>query len=162
MTPPPRLAHRVDIDGLRGIAVLSVLAVHAFPEQVTGGFIGVDIFFVLSGYLISSIICRSLEAGQFSFLDFYARRVRRIFPALCTVLLACLAFGAVFTLPSEARQLGRHVAASSLFASNIALWLEAGYFDSASEWKPLLHLWSLGIEEQFYIFWPLAAALLFR
>lgn len=154
--------HRRDIDGLRGVAVLSVLAVHAFPQQVTGGFIGVDIFFVLSGYLIATIIAQSLEAGHFSYRDFYARRARRIFPALCVVLGSCLLFSALFTFPSEARQIGKHVAAGSVFASNIALWMEAGYFDSASEAKPLLHLWSLGIEEQFYLLWPLAAALVFR
>ncbi len=142
--------------------MLSVLAVHAFPQQVTGGFIGVDIFFVLSGYLIATIIAQTLDAGRFSYRDFYARRARRILPALCVVLCACLVFSALFTFPSEARQVGKHVAAGAVFASNIALWKEAGYFDSSSEGKPLLHLWSLGIEEQFYLLWPLAAVLIFR
>ena len=144
------------------MAVLAVLAVHAWPDLLRGGFVGVDIFFVLSGYLISSIIFRALQAGRFSYADFYARRVRRIFPALGLVLLSCLLFSAVFTFPSQARQIGQHVAAGSVFASNIALWMEAGYFDAASEFKPLLHLWSLGIEEQFYILWPLAAVAVFR
>ncbi|MBX9715447.1 MAG: acyltransferase, partial [Burkholderiaceae bacterium] len=154
------IAHRADIEGLRGIAVLSVLAVHSFPALLRGGFIGVDIFFVLSGYLISTILFRSVDQGRFSLLDFYARRVRRIYPALCLVLTASLAFSLWFTFPSASRHLGHHVAAGALFLSNIALWNEAGYFDVASEAKPLLHLWSLGIEEQFYIVWPLAVVVL--
>lgn len=157
-----RPGYRPDIEGLRGIAVLSVLAVHSFPQWIKGGFIGVDIFFVLSGYLISGILFQSLEAGRFSILDFYSHRVRRIFPALCLVLLACLVFSALFTFPSVARQVGAHVGAGALFLSNIVLWSEAGYFDTASEAKPLLHLWSLGIEEQFYIVWPLAAVFLVK
>lgn len=156
------MAHRPDIEGLRGVAVLSVLAVHSFPALLRGGFIGVDIFFVLSGYLISCILFRSVDSGQFSVLDFYARRVRRIYPALCVVLTASLAFSLLFTFPSASRHLGHHVAASALFLSNIALWNEAGYFDVASEAKPLLHLWSLGIEEQFYLVWPLAVVMLAR
>lgn len=158
----PENPHRSDIEGLRGVAVLAVTAVHAWPELLRGGFVGVDIFFVLSGYLISTLIFRALQKGQFDLRDFYIRRVRRLFPALCTVLLACLLFSAFFTFPSQARQVGQHVAAGAVFASNLALWLEAGYFDAASESKPLLHLWSLGIEEQFYILWPLAAVLVFR
>ena len=154
--------HRPDIDGLRGIAVLSVLAVHSFPQWLKGGFIGVDVFFVLSGYLISAILFKSFDAGRFDLVDFYARRVRRIFPALCLVLLSCLIFGAWFTFPGEARQLGKHIGAGALFVSNIASWKEAGYFDVASDAKPLLHLWSLGIEEQFYIAWPLLMAFFYR
>lgn len=162
LLPLPTSPHRQDIEGLRGVAVLAVTAVHAWPDLLRGGFVGVDIFFVLSGYLISTLIFRALQAGQFDLRDFYRRRVRRLFPALCTVLLACLLFGALFTFPSQARQIGHHVAAGAVFASNLALWMEAGYFDAASESKPLLHLWSLGIEEQFYILWPLAALLVFR
>lgn len=157
-----QLTHRADIEGLRGIAVLSVLAVHAFPHWLQGGFIGVDIFFVLSGYLISQLLLQSLEAGRYSLLEFYARRVRRLYPALCLVLLACLLFSLAFTFPSASRQVGQHVAAGALFISNIVLWSEAGYFDVASQAKPLLHLWSLGIEEQFYLVWPVAMAFLFR
>lgn len=153
--------HRLDIEGLRGVAIIAVLAVHAWPDLLRGGFVGVDIFFVLSGFLITGFVFDALAHGQFSILDFYHRRVLRLFPALCTVLLFCLML-ATFTFPSEARQIGRHVAASSVFASNIALWSEAGYFDAASDSKPLLHLWSLGIEEQFYLLWPLAAMALFR
>ena len=137
-------------------------AVHAWPDLLRGGFVGVDIFFVVSGYLISLLIFRDLGAGQFSFRDFYARRVRRLFPALCIVLATCLVASVLLTFPIESREIGKHVLAGSLFASNIALWMEAGYFDATSESKPLLHLWSLGIEEQFYILWPLAAAMMFR
>ena len=130
-------AHRPDIDGLRGIAVLSVLAVHSFPQWVQAGFIGVDIFFVLSGFLITGILIQSLEAGRFSYADFYARRTRRIFPALCLVLFACLVFSALYTFPAQARVIGKHVGAGALFISNFVLWQESGYFDVSSEAKPL-------------------------
>lgn len=158
MTLAHGLAHpkyRADIDGLRAVAVLSVVGYHAFPGRVTGDFIGVDIFFVISGYLISTIILESLEAERFSFAEFYARRIRRIFPALLVVLCACLAAGWLVMLAGEFRQLGEHVLAGAAFISNLLLWRESGYFDPAAESKPLLHLWSLGIEEQFYIVWPL-------
>lgn len=147
--------YRPDIDGLRAVAVLSVVAFHAFPVWLKGGFIGVDIFFVISGFLISTIIFESLDKGTFSFAEFYARRIRRIFPALLLVLLASHAFGWYALLADEYKQLGKHVAAGAGFVANVVLWKEAGYFDNAAETKPLLHLWSLGIEEQFYIVWPL-------
>lgn len=158
-TPPPsgHLVHpkyRPDIDGLRAIAVLSVVMYHAFPGYLKGGFVGVDIFFVISGFLISTIIFNSLERDSFSFYGFYSRRIRRIFPALLVVLISCYAFGWFALLPDEYKQLGKHVAAGAGFVSNLVLWGESGYFDSAAETKPLLHLWSLGIEEQFYIVWP--------
>lgn len=146
--------YRPDIDGLRAIAVLAVLAFHAFPEWIKGGFVGVDVFFVISGFLISSIIFKGLELEKFSFLDFYGRRIRRIFPALLLVLVAVLTFGWVALLSMEYKELGKHVIAGSGFVSNLVLWNESGYFDTAAESKPLLHLWSLGIEEQFYILWP--------
>ena len=154
--------YRPDIDGLRAVAVLAVVIYHAFPEFDPAGFIGVDIFFVISGYLISSIILDRLEVGRFSFLDFYAHRARRIFPALFAVLATCLVAGSLLLLPREFRELGTHVAAASLFFSNFLLWHETGYFDAAAEAKPLLHLWSLGIEEQFYLLWPLLLALAWR
>ncbi len=154
LASPP---YRADIDGLRAVAVLAVVVFHAFPSALPGGYIGVDIFFVISGYLISSIIYRSLEEGRFSFAAFYARRVRRIFPALLCVLLACVVAGWYVLLADEYKQLGKHTLAGTAFASNIVLWREAGYFDNAAETKPLLHLWSLGIEEQFYIAWPFLA-----
>jgi peptidoglycan/LPS O-acetylase OafA/YrhL len=154
----PQLSHpkyRPDIDGLRAVAVLAVVLFHAFPDFLKGGFIGVDVFFVISGYLISTIIFENLDRGSFSFSEFYARRVKRIFPALILVLIACFIFGWFVLLDDELKQLGRHIAAGSSFVSNFVLWYEAGYFDKSVETKPLLHLWSLGIEEQFYIVWPL-------
>jgi len=147
--------YRPDIDGLRAIAVLLVVGFHAFPEWINGGFVGVDIFFVISGFLISTIIFTSLNNGNFSFKTFYARRVKRIFPALLLVLIACFAFGWFVLLSEEYKQLGKHMSAGATFRSNFILWNEAGYFDNAAETKPLLHLWSLAIEEQFYIAWPL-------
>jgi peptidoglycan/LPS O-acetylase OafA/YrhL len=156
------IPYRADIDGLRAVAVSLVILYHGFPRTVTGGFVGVDVFFVISGFLISSNIFRTLEAGTFSFRDFYARRVRRIFPALAVVLAVVLGYGFVVLLPSELALLGRNVAGGAGFVSNLVLWHEAGYFDQAAIYKPLLHLWSLGVEEQFYIVWPLALWLLHR
>jgi len=147
--------YRADIDGLRGVAVLSVVGYHPTPYWVRGGFIGVDVFFVISGFLISTIIFDNLHRGSFSFAEFYGRRIRRIFPAVIIVLIACLAFGWFFLFADEYRQLGEHVAGGAAFISNFILWNESGYFDNAAATKPLLHLWSLGIEEQFYIVWPL-------
>jgi peptidoglycan/LPS O-acetylase OafA/YrhL len=147
--------YRADIDGLRAIAVLSVVGFHAFPNWVKGGFVGVDIFFVISGFLISTIIFENVSQNTFSFIEFYERRIRRIFPALLTVLIACFAFGWFVLLADEYMQLGKHLVGGASFTSNLMLWQESGYFDNAAETKPLLHLWSLGIEEQFYIFWPL-------
>lgn len=147
--------YRADIDGLRAVAVLSVIAFHASPDLVRGGFIGVDIFFVISGFLISTIIFRSLEQDNFSFFEFYSRRIRRIFPSLLLVLTACYSFGWFSLLAEEYKQLGKHIAAGAGFASNFILWNESGYFDLVAETKPLLHLWSLGIEEQYYVIWPL-------
>jgi peptidoglycan/LPS O-acetylase OafA/YrhL len=154
--------YRADVDGLRAIAVLSVLIFHAFPSALRGGYIGVDIFFVISGFLISSIIIENLEAGRFSFFGFYARRVRRIFPALLLVFFSCLSLGWFFLLPDEYQLLGKHVTAGAAFLSNFVLWNESGYFDAAASQKPLLHLWSLGIEEQFYLFWPLLTWMAYR
>ncbi len=149
------LKYRADIDGLRAIAVLSVVGFHASPYRFPGGFIGVDIFFVISGFLISTIIFRNLQTDSFSFSQFYARRVKRIFPALLVVLLSCLAFGWLVLLPDEYKQLGKHTAGGVAFISNFLFLNEVNYFDNVAETKPLLHLWSLGIEEQFYIIWPI-------
>src|SRR5687768_8357422 len=148
-------AYRPDVDGLRAVAVLAVLAFHAFPHAMPGGFAGVDVFFVISGFLITGIILDDLERGRFTIAGFYWRRIRRIFPALILVLTACLVLGWVLLLPDEYRQLGKHVAAGAGFIANLALWAEAGYFDWSAELKPLLHLWSLGVEEQYYLVWPL-------
>lgn len=150
-----KTAYRPDIDGLRAIAVLTVVIYHAFPGLIPGGFIGVDIFFVISGYLISRILLAGLADGSFDLVHFYARRVRRIFPALLLVLLACFGLGWFILLPHEYQQLGKHILASAGFAQNLALLSESGYFDNSAEAKPLLHLWSLGVEEQFYVVWPL-------
>lgn len=156
------LAYRPDIDGLRAVAILAVIVFHAYPRSLPGGFAGVDVFFVISGYLIGGIIFRNLDAGSFSLADFYARRAKRIFPALITVLLGGLAFGWFALLADEYRALGKHVAAGAGFVSNLVLWRESGYFDTAAEFKPLLHLWSLGIEEQFYLLYPVLMALIWR
>jgi peptidoglycan/LPS O-acetylase OafA/YrhL len=148
--------YRADIDGLRAIAILAVVGYHAFPKLIPGGFIGVDIFFVISGYLISGIILRNLEVNTFSFSDFYFRRIKRIFPALIIVMAFTLIGGWIILFDHELTALGKHARYGTGFASNFLLWKEAGYFDTSSELKPFLHLWSLCIEEQFYIIWPLA------
>ena len=139
-----------------------VLNYHAFPDAVPGGFIGVDVFFVISGFLITGIITRELELGRFSLVEFYNRRIRRIFPALIVVLCATLALGWFWMLPQAFAQLGSDSFASAAFLANIALLLQSGYFDIEAAKKPLLHLWSLGIEEQFYLFWPLLLMLAAR
>jgi peptidoglycan/LPS O-acetylase OafA/YrhL len=152
---PPSLPYRRDIDGLRAVAVLAVVICHAFPEVLGGGFVGVDIFFVISGFLITGIIAAGLDGGRFSLLGFYRRRMHRLLPALITVLAACLAFGQLFLMSDEFRQLGTHTLAGALFVQNLVLWGEGGYFEAAAAAKPLLHLWSLAIEEQFYLAFPL-------
>ncbi len=154
--------YRPDIDGLRAFSVFFVIGYHAFPEIFKAGFIGVDIFFVISGYLISSIIIGNLKNNSFSFLDFYIRRIRRIFPALILVLVVCFVFGWFSLFPIELKQLGKHIAGSAGFISNFILWNESGYFDNAASTKPMLHIWSLGIEEQFYFIWPLILWLIFK
>lgn len=154
--------YRPDIDGLRAVAVLAVVLYHAFPTSLRGGFVGVDVFFVISGFLISSIIFEDLARDAFTIRDFYIRRVRRILPALTVVLMAVLAFGYVVLVEDEYVQLGKHVFSAALFVSNITLYGESGYFDLAADTKPLLHLWSLGVEEQFYLLWPLLVALFWR
>ena len=151
------LAHpkyRADIDGLRAVAVLAVVCFHAFPNVLKGGFVGVDIFFIISGFLISTILLISLKKGAFSFKEFYLRRILRIFPALIVVLSACYIIGWLVLLPTEFQQLGKHIVGGAGFASNLLFWQEVGYFDNLAETKPLLHLWSLGVEEQYYIVWP--------
>lgn len=155
-------SYRADIDGLRAISILGVILYHAFPSIFTGGFVGVDIFFVISGFLISSLIFKELKQNQFSILKFYQRRVLRIFPALFTILLFFYFFGWISLLPQEYQQLGKHIASGAGFIQNFTLLTEAGYFDTASELKPLMHLWSLAIEEQFYIAYPLLLLLAWR
>lgn len=170
MTPAPRpqrqlhqaTTYRPDIDGLRAVSILAVVAFHALPWAAPGGYVGVDVFFVISGYLISTIVMEELQAGAFSFAKFYGRRIRRIFPALVLVLASCLAAGWFILFADEYEQLGKHVAAAAAFALNFVLRIEAGYFDVSAELKPLLHLWSLAIEEQFYLLWPAVLVVAFR
>jgi peptidoglycan/LPS O-acetylase OafA/YrhL len=162
MSSLPSNRYRSDVDGLRAVAVMLVVNFHGFPLAMPGGFIGVDIFFVISGFLITGIIARELDAQHFSLVGFYNRRIRRIFPALIVVLCAVLVLGWLWMLPAPYAALSRDVAASAAFSANIALLLQSGYFDIESARKPLLHLWSLGIEEQFYLFWPLILMLAAR
>ena len=152
---PSMGGYRADIDGLRAVAVLLVVGFHAFPSLFKAGFIGVDIFFVISGYLISKIIIQDLHNNKFSFEGFYARRARRIFPALILVLIASLLVGLVVLQSDELIRLLKHIASGGAFLINYVLISEGGYFDRLAESKPLLNLWSLSIEEQFYIVWPL-------
>ena len=154
--------YRSDIDGLRALAVISVVIFHAFSWMVPGGYAGVDVFFVISGYLITTNILNGLNESTFTIQGFYQRRIRRIFPALATMLVAVYVFGWFVLLATEYRQLGKHVGSGASFISNIILWQESGYFDTSSAVKPLTHLWSLGIEEQFYIVWPLVLWAIFK
>lgn len=146
--------YRQDVDGLRAVAVLAVVIFHAFPTLMRGGFVGVDVFFVISGFLITGIIHKGLRSNHFSFSDFWARRIRRILPALLTVIVATFLAGWWYLLPMEFDALKSHIKWGLGFAANFKLNSEVGYFDTAAELKPLLHLWSLAIEEQFYFVWP--------
>lgn len=152
--------YRADIDGLRALAVVGVVAFHAFPELLPGGFAGVDVFFVISGYLISGIIFDEVARGSFSLATFYSRRVRRLFPALIIVLASVAACSWFVLLPASLDMLGQQIVAGSAFLANFYFWLQSGYFSPDAHTLPLLHLWSLGVEEQFYIFWPVAVVLL--
>lgn len=142
------------IDGLRAIAVLSVVIFHFFPKLLTGGYVGVDVFFVISGYLVTGIIKKEIESHKFSILNFYKKRINRLFPSLLLVCLVVFVFALVFLLAAELKILSYHLFSSLSFFSNILYFFEAGYFDKSSELKPLLHMWSLNLEEQFYFFWP--------
>ena len=150
-----KLHYRPEIDGLRAIAVVAVLFFHTNVPGFSGGFVGVDVFFVISGFLITSIILQDIQQGTFSIARFYERRIRRIFPALFPVILFTLVVGAFLFDYQAFKGLGDSVAATTLFASNILFWRETGYFGASSQFKPLLHTWSLAVEEQFYIFFPL-------
>ncbi len=154
--------YRADIDGVRAVAVAIVVAFHAFPRSMPGGFIGVDVFFVISGFLITGLVLDGQAAKTFSIKNFYIRRARRILPALALVLAATLLVGAFILLPGPYARLGWEALAGALFFPNFVFWSEAGYFDTAAITKPLLHLWSLGVEEQFYLVWPLTLVLLRR
>jgi peptidoglycan/LPS O-acetylase OafA/YrhL len=149
-----RIGYRPDVDGLRALAVLAVIGFHAFPRFVPGGFVGVDVFFVISGFLISGILFTQCEQGRFDLAGFYVRRIRRILPALIVVLMAVAVVGLLVLTREDYKELQEEIGAGAFFLSNIQFWRSAGYFDAPSELKPLLHLWSLGIEEQFYLMWP--------
>jgi peptidoglycan/LPS O-acetylase OafA/YrhL len=146
--------YRREIDGLRAIAVLSVVFFHAGFAGFSGGFVGVDVFFVISGYLITSLIIAEKRAGHFSLLKFYERRAWRILPALFLVIVACIPFAWWWMLPGDLQDFAQSVASISLFSSNILFWRESGYFDTATELKPLLHTLSLAVEEQYYLIFP--------
>ena len=156
------LHYRPDIDGLRAVAILLVIVFHAMPEALPAGFIGVDIFFVISGYLITGILLKDMTAGHFSYLHFYARRFRRIIPALITVLISILLLGWVLLLSDEYYKVARNVLAGATFTTNLILLRQVGYFEWSAELNPLLHLWSLGIEEQFYLVWPPMLLFIFK
>jgi peptidoglycan/LPS O-acetylase OafA/YrhL len=156
------LAYRRDIDGLRALAIIPVVLFHADIPGFSGGFVGVDVFFVISGYLITSIILRELNNGTFSLSDFWARRAKRILPAMFVVIASVLIAGWFLLAPLDYQDLGRAARYQALFASNIYFWESAGYFDLSSESKPLLHMWSLAVEEQFYLFFPFVCLLLAR
>lgn len=154
--------YRPEIDGLRAVAVLPVILFHAGFGIFSGGYVGVDVFFVISGYLITSILIAELEEGDFSIARFYERRMRRILPALFVVMSACLPFAYLWMPPSQLTDFAKSLVAVVLFASNMLFWHESGYFSGAAELKPLLHTWSLAVEEQYYLLFPLFLRLLWR
>lgn len=154
--------YRREIDGIRALALIPVILFHAGFETFSGGFVGVDVFFVISGYLITTIIMAELEKGKFSILNFYERRARRILPALFLVMFVCIPFAWFWFLPSDIRDFSQSLVAVSVFVSNILFWRESGYFDTAAELKPLLHTWSLSVEEQFYVLFPLFLILFWK
>jgi peptidoglycan/LPS O-acetylase OafA/YrhL len=156
------MTYRSEIDGLRALAIIPVVLFHAGIAGFSGGFVGVDVFFVLSGYLITGILIRSAEDGTFSILDFYERRARRILPALFAVMLVCTPFAWRWMEIIDFRNFGESLAAVSLFSSNVLFWLESDYFGGAAEQKPLLHTWSLAVEEQYYIVFPILLILIWR
>ena len=156
------MKYRPEIDGLRAVAVVPVILFHAGLETFGGGYVGVDVFFVISGYLITTILIDELGRGEFSILRFYERRARRILPALFFVILCCLPFAWAWMLPSELYSFAASLIAVSFFASNILFWRQNGYFAAAAEEKPLLHTWSLAVEEQYYVLFPIYLVLVWR
>src|SRR5882724_6692409 len=159
----PRMAlkYRPDIDGLRAVAVLAVIAFHIELRKTPGGFVGVDVFFVISGYLISSIVFSEIAASRFSVMSFYERRIRRIFPALFGMLAVSTVFAFIYLLPAELVNYSKSMLASAASFSNLYFWQHSGYFDSPTS-QPLLHTWSLAVEEQFYISFPIFLVLIRR
>lgn len=151
----PALHYRPEVDGLRSLAVLPVILFHAGFSLFSGGFVGVDVFFVISGYLITSIILAEMLKGKFSLVNFYERRARRILPSLFVMMLVCLPLAWVWLDPLDFKSFSKSLIAVPVFSSNILFWRESGYFDAAAEMKPLLHTWTLAVEEQYYLFFPL-------
>jgi peptidoglycan/LPS O-acetylase OafA/YrhL len=147
--------YRPDIDGIRAIAVTAVVLFHYFPTWVKGGFVGVDIFFVLSGYLITQVICSEMDKKKFSLVEFYSRRIRRILPAMLACIAVTVLVGYSILLKNEFAYLIKSVLYALTFVPNFQYWMESGYFDTEAESKPLLNFWSLGVEEQYYFVWPL-------
>jgi len=156
------MKYRREIDGLRAVAVMPVILFHAGFSVFSGGYVGVDVFFVISGYLITSILIAELEQGRFSIIRFYERRVRRILPALFFVLLACLPFAYMWLLPPQLKDFAQSLVSVVFFGSNVLFWIESGYFESAAELKPLLHTWSLAVEEQYYLIFPMFLLIAWR
>ena len=154
--------YRREIDGLRALAVLPVILFHAGFETFSGGFVGVDVFFVISGYLITTIILAELEQEKFSIINFYERRARRILPALFLVMLACIPFAWVLLRPDDLYSFAKSLVAVPLFISNIFFWRDGAYFETVAELKPLLHTWSVALEEQYYIIFPLFMMLFWK
>ena len=149
------MKYRPEIDGLRALAVIPVILFHAGFDIFKGGFVGVDIFFVISGYLITTILIEDIENNKFSIINFYERRARRILPALYFIMLVCVPFAWMWMLPSQMKDFSLSLITVSFFTSNFLFWRESGYFEALADQKPLLHTWSLAVEEQFYILYPI-------
>lgn len=156
------MKYRAEIDGLRALAVIPVILFHAGFEVFSGGFVGVDVFFVISGYLITTILIKDIEKKRFSIINFYERRARRILPALFFMMLICIPFALIWMLPNQIRDFSSSLIAVSLFVSNFLFWLQSGYFAEVAEQKPLLHTWSLAVEEQYYVLFPIFLILAWR
>ena len=156
------MKYRPEIDGLRALAVIPVILFHSGFEIFKGGFVGVDIFFVISGYLITTILIEEIENNRFSIINFYERRARRILPALYFIMLVCIPFAWIWMLPSQIKDFSLSLIAVSFFTSNFLFWRESGYFEALADEKPLLHTWSLAVEEQFYLFFPIFLIVLWR
>jgi len=154
--------YRAEIDGLRALAVLPVILFHAGFDWFSGGFVGVDVFFVISGYLITTILIEDIEYKRFSITNFYERRARRILPALSFVMFVCIPFAWIWMLPNQMKDFSQSLVAVSLFVSNIFFWKDAGYFSTEADEKPLLHSWSLAVEEQYYLLFPIFLILAWR
>ena len=147
--------YRAEIDGLRALALIPVIFFHAGFEVFNGGFVGVDIFFVISGYLITTILIEDLENKRFSLIKFYHRRARRILPALFSVITACIPFAWLWMTPRQIEDFSQSLIAVIFFSSNLLFWHQSGYFESGAEEQPLLHTWSLSVEEQYYVLFPI-------